>query len=659
MEIYIEGKQVHINNTGVELDFVNIRFSEAVADEWSTEIELPNDSWNISILEAYGLLDRGAIFNHKIICAVQLDSISRDGYLQVLSIDEHTIKVRVYLLSIPYEILDKKVSDYYPHNDVVFRWDRFSPITTNIAGVDVGIIPYDYTATDFYSNIIAQWHSSVSVMKIIDNIQTAENITLPAVNNTLYELSSRKKVCPSNRFQVFQIMKEFSSQTNEMPLEMAGGQHITNDFSSSWSYADFKWNASFSNWDYQLTNFRWLENCEKKDRITFNRDCTAHIKIYAVATDGGASIQPKLNNAQLRPWRFVPNFNTSSWTLNDIKLYDFTTTFQKDDVFELKFWGEDPLDENRMLISIVVEYTDYEWDENDYDVDLVYVPAPFLIWYAWSSGGVTTYDNIHDFTGTGDGTHSAADYSFTYFGAYSNLERDLSVREYLTSLCWVHNQKLKLDKNELIFQSANQKKEITANITQIEPFTDKLGQNNKIGYSGLEECTEFQLDNEFLENEIVIHENSFFSADIIPQYEYEMTYSEKANSDGEHWVTDINVKFEEVGVVVMNAVDYGNRYTLEKCPDIIGFGLKDLNSAMVITAETMDNITDIDYVFINGHKYMVIQGSTDLNTFITEFTAIQCYTSGVEYEPSMEVFITGSDQLTSSSVRLQIRINES
>lgn len=624
MEIYIKGKQLHIIKGDVTLNWSNIRFSEAVADEWSTEIELANDQYNIDLLDCYGLLDRGAIYNHKVICSVLVDDIAKDGYLQILSIDETTIKARAYIISIPYEILDKKVSDYYPHNDVVFRWDRFSPITTNIAGVDIGIIPYTYTETDFYSNILAQWHSSVNVQKILQNIENAENITLPAVYNTLYQLSARKKVCPSNTHQVFQIMKEFSSQIDEMPLEMAGGQHITNDFSSSWSYADFKWLPDFSNWDYQMTNFRWLENCEKKDRITFNRDCTAHITIYAVATDGGASIQPKRNNAQLRPWRFVPNFNSSTWTLNDIKLYDFTEDFHKDDVFELKFWGEDPLDTNRMLISMVIDYEDYEWNEEDYNVDLIYIPAPFLIWYAWTSGGVTTYDNIHNFTGTGDGTHGAADYSYSYFGAYTNLERDLTVRDYLTSLCWIHNQKLKLDKNELIFQSANQQKVINANLTQIDPATDKLGQTNTIGYSKLEDSTVFSIDNEFLETEKTLHENSFYSADVIPQYSYEMTYSENANSEGEHWVTDINVNFEEFDAVIMSAVDENGRYTLKKAPEIAGFGLPAMTNAQTITGKTLEDISSLDYLSIDGHKYMVVEGNMDLNTYISEFTAIQC-----------------------------------
>lgn len=625
MDIYINGSQLHIAKGDVVLNWSNIRFSEAVADEWTTEIELPNDQHNITLLGAWGMLDRGAVFNRKTVCSVDIDGIGSDGYMQVLSINENTIKARVYINVIPYEVLDKKVCEYYPHDDVVFRWDRFSPVVTNIAGVNEGIIPYDYTSTDFYSNILAQWHASVSVQKVLQNIEVAEDITLPAVDNVLFQLAANKKVCPSNPRQVFQIMKKYSGAIdNEIPLEMAGGQHITNDFVSSWSYADFVWLPDFSNWNYQLTNFKWIENCEKKDRITFNRDCSAHIKIYAVGTDGGAMIQPKINNAQIRPWRFVPDFTTSSWTPNDILLYDFTEDFHADDVFELKLTSAAPLDSNRLLITMVVEYSDYDWSEDDYDVDLVYIPAPFMIWYAWHSLGGITYDQLHDFNGSGDGTHSAADYSFTYFGTYSNLDRDITVREYLTSLCWIHNQKLKLDRNELIFQSANQREAITANLTTITPSSDKLGQTNIITYRDSEAPTQFDIDNEFLESEKTLHKNKFYTGDIIPQYSYDMTYSEQTNDDGDSWVTDINVNFEDLSPVIMTAVWNGTRYWLKHAPDLQGFGLPEMANAQQITAETLDDIARLDYVYVDGHKYMLIDGETDLNTSITEFKALQC-----------------------------------
>lgn len=626
MEIYIDNTQVHITKGDVVLNWANIRFSEAVADEWSTEVELPNDKHNINLLGAYGLLDRGAIFNHRVKCSVLVDDIAKDGYLQVLTIEENTIKARVYVISIPYAVLDKKVCEYYPHDDVVFRWDRYSPIITNIAGVNEGIIPYDYTNTDFYSNILAQWHASVSVQKVLQNIEVAEDITLPAVDNTLFQLAANKKVCPSNPYQVMQGNLLHSNAISDKNLEVSGGQHITNDLKSSWSYADFHWNYNWSDWLVESTNEKWMTQAETMSEITFNRPVNAHIKVYACASYIGGILIPKKNGESLipAPAASVPVLTNPNWTVNDILIFDDMVGFDNGDILTFHYSGSAQTPRRNVRYSVVIEYTDYEWTDEDYDTDLVYIPAPFGIWGIRDLGSDYAYDFKYDFSGTGNGTHSPEDYSFTYFGAYSNLDRDITVREYLTSLCWIHNQKLKLDRNELIFQSANQREAITANLTTITPSSDKLGQTNIITYRDSDTPTQFDIDNEFIEAEKTLHENKFYTGDIIPQYSYDMTYSEQTNDDGDSWVTDINVNFDDLSPVIMTAVDTGSRYWLYHAPDIVGFGLPDLTNAQQISAQTLKDISNLDYVYMEGHKYMLIDGEYDLNTSITEFNAIQC-----------------------------------
>ena len=625
MEIYVENQQIHITKGDVSLNWTNIRFDSSVADEWSTEIELPNDKWNINLLDAYGLLDRGALFNHKIKCLVMVDSVARDGYLQILTIEEHSIKARVFLLMFPYEVLDKKVCEYYPKNDIVYRWDRYSHINTTIAGEVAGIFPYDYSEKDFYSNIFAQWHASCSVSHIIDLIQSAENITLPTVSNTLWELAARKKVCPSNPYQVMMGSFKHSNAITDRNLEMAGGQHITNDLLSDWKYSNFKWLPDWSNWNYLETAMDWCENAKKMDVITFNRSCTAHIKVYACATKIGGILIPRKNGVNLAPAAAsaVPSFTTGTWSESDVLIFDDWVDFDDGDELTFHYSGSAQVGGRFLQYSVVIEYEHYDWDENDYDVDLEYIPAPFCIFYNWTSGGVTTYDDKHDFAGNGDGTHSLEDYSFTYFGVYSNLEREMTVREYISDLCWIANQKLYLDKNELIFMSPNVARSITANMKMIEPATDKLGQNNKIGYRDAEEQLEFAIDNEFLDDEMELHISHFYTNEYIPQYSYEMTYSEKPNNSGDKWVTDVKVNFEDLSPVIMSATYNGSVYTMEKAPDLQGLGLSHLTNATQITFATFDTVWDCDYVYVDGHKYMVISGEEDMQTGENEITVIK------------------------------------
>lgn len=631
MEVYVKGRQLHINEGEVTLNWQNIRFSEAVADEWSTEIELVNDTYNINLLDCYGLLDRGAIFNHRVKCSVLVDDIAKDGYLQVLSIEENTIKARVYVISIPYAVLNKKICEYYPHDDVVFRWDRYSPITTNIAGVSEGIIPYDYTSTDFYSNILAQWHASVNVQKVLQNIEVAEDITLPAVDNTLFQLATNKKVCPSNPFQVLMGQYIHTSLDSFKPMEMAGGQHIVNDMESDWTYSDFVWNSNFTEWEILPTSDKWLENTKKSDTITFNRHCIAHIRVYGASEAADYTwLIPAKNGEPLQPVADckLTRIDRHDWVTSDLIVYDGDVTFEEGDIFQLLYSRDtSSLAEMTINYSVVIQYSDYEWSDEDLDTDLVYIPAPFMIRCTIVEGLQKTPAGTYDPNGTGDGTNSPMDYSFTYFGAYTNLDRDLTVREYLTSLCWIHNQKLKLDRNELIFQNANQREAITANLTMITPSSDKLGQTNKIGYRDLENPTQFDIDNEFIEAEKTLHENKFYTADVIPQYSYEMTWANNrpAETEVSSWIEDIEVKFEEIDTVIMTAVDRGgSTYWLYHAPDIVGFGLPDLTNAQQISAQTLKDISNLDYVYMEGHKYMLVDGEYDLNTSITEFNAIQC-----------------------------------
>lgn len=632
MELYINGQQVHICNGDVVLNWTNIRWSDdAVGDQWSTEIELPNDEWNINLLDAYGLLDRGLIFNKRVKCQVLVDNIAKDGYLQVLEITENTIRARVFVIVIPYEVLDKKVCEYYPHDDVVFRWDRFSPIVTNIAGVDEGIIPYEYTSTDFYSNILAQWHASVNVQKVLSNIMDAEDITLPAVYNTLYQLSSRKKVCPSNPYQVMMGQYVHTSHDHLKPMELCGGQHITNDMKSNWTYSDFVWNDNYTDWLLLFTSDKWMQNTEKSDTVTFNRHCTAHIKVYGASESADYTwLIPTKNNEQLQPISDckLTQITSHNWDENELLIFEGDVTFEEGDRFQLLYSRDTAsLAEMTLNYSVVFEYSDYEWNyDDDIDIDLEYIAAPFMIRCTIVEGLQKTPAGKYDPYGIGDGTNSPMDYSFSYFGAYTNLDREVTVREYLTSLCWIHNQKLKLDRNELIFQPSNQREPITANITAITPSSDKLARTNKITYRDSDEHTEFKIDNEFIEEEKTLHESAFYTGDVIPQYSYDMTWTNNrpSESEVENWITEIEVNFTDMDAVIMTAVQTSDGYKLYRAPDIIGFGLPDLTNAQQISAQTRRDISNLDYVYIDGHKYMLIDGEFDLETFITDFNAIQC-----------------------------------
>lgn len=663
LEIRIDGRQLHITHTDVTVEWTNIRFSSAIQDEWSTEITLPNDSWNIDLLGAYGLLDRGALFTNYIKCGLIINDIERDGYLQVLDIEENEIHIRLFVTTIPYEIVDKKVSEYFPDDipgQTIFRWDRYITPVNNIAGIDCGIIRYNYTATDYYSNILAQWHPSVSVASVLGEIQTAEDITLPAVPSTWFQLSAKKVVCPQNPNQCIMGWYDHNNAESGMSLPFGGGQHITNDLSSDWSYADFKWNQYWTDWSAVETAYEWVKRNSTNTKLTFDRACTAHIRIYAIATKIGGIMIPRKNGNNLQPGTagaigVIPDGIDSQdpWDPEDYLLYDDYVSFADGDEFDLHYSGSAQVGGREVFYSVTINYSDYDVTDEDYDRELTYLPAPFGVLAKRKHNTDWNLSFVYQPNGDGFGQLGNLDYCFCYIGAWSSLDGDMSVRDYITSLCWTRNNKTHLDKNELIFQSANVSSDIEANIIQIIPTNEKLGQLNVIKYRDSEEKLEFEIDNDFLETEMTIFESVFATGDPLPQYSYETTYRE-----GTPWVDDIKVDFEDLGAVLLNAEDNNGVYWLRKAPDIIGFGLADLNTAMTVKARAFGRLAENDYVYINGHKYMMVGGSYDPDTDITEFDAIQCYNAGPSYEPTLGIYITGHTGLTNNSVNLKIQINE-
>lgn len=632
MRITIDGQPLHINDGDVTFSFTNIRFTPVVADEWTTDVEFANDEHNIRLLGAYGLLDRQRLFHSKVKCGVLVNGAERDGYIQVTEITENAIKAAVFIDEIPYEIMDRELREYFPADteDTIFRWDRYSPIAQTIAGTPVGIFPYANTKDQYYSDIHAQWHPSIETGHIISQIQNAEDITLPAAYNTLYQLCSKKVVCPHNKIQC--LMGGLKGEALiDMPF--VGGQHITNDLKCSWSYSDFVWNNGYTDWSLPEMMWPILENA-KTTKLTMNRHAHAHIKVWAVSSapqarmvifKNGNSAGHYLHNYLYQ----VTQYNHEQMSLSQMLHYDLELDLEKDDYLTF-FIGQasgSVAGDAMTSWAAVIEWSDYEIDENeDYGVDLEYYPVPFGIAYGYRDTFHMIPGFMYNFTGDGHGTNGPLDHSLCYIGAWSSAVGDMSVREWLNSLAWVHDRKFRQDRRELTFIGARIKKEITANMTKFGTASEKLGRTNIITYRDDDHPNEFFIDNDFIDDEATIHESVFatfpYNGDGLDQYSYEMTYSEPKT--GEPWVTDVKVKFNDLGAVLMTALQTGGTYTMGRAPEIQGMDMPALDTAEYIEADTLDEgVWETDFVYMNGHKFLVVDGTTDAETGITSLKAIK------------------------------------
>ena len=661
MEIYINGEQLDIyKGQDVELNWNNIRFSDAVADEWSTDVEFPNNERNITLLEAYGLLDRGAIFNTQVPCSLVISDIGYDAYLHVTEFTKDTITASAYILSIPYTLYDKEISEYFPVDDetTIFRWDRETPIETQSGANDVDIYRYDYNDS-YYSDINAQLHPSIRGRKIIEAIENAENVTLPTINNDLFFVTPKKVVCPQNKIQCF-MGRWKDNAPSSYPLNLVGGQHITNDFKTSWSYKDFIWNQSYTDWNLVDTYLNQM-NSANQDTITFNRSCSCRIWVYGNTNRATWNVHVYKNSEDLTSGYIggtnlyrIPNGsgdNPPVWNVNDcLAVYLSYVTFSKDDKLTFKLGVSSGAALNTTAnVSILIEYISYDITDDDYEEELEYYPMQFGLGYSWLNGvGTVSNDGFRYTTGDGFGTNGFLDHSMCYYGAWANMN-SCSVREFVSNMCWIHDRKLQLDKYSLTFTDAYTTNEIDGNITKIMTTTDKLGQRNEIGYTDDYTPVWWKVTNDFLEEKKTIYQSIFttsmykYGIATIEQYTFTNKMAEPTSS-GQASVEDIDVKMEDFDFILFRLANNNSVYQLEKAPDLTDFGLTDIESTVCVDIETYDNCKDKDYIYLDGHKYLVIKGSLDVTSGLNKLECIEIPTkySGGCSAPSITFTFTPS-----------------
>lgn len=643
MELYVKGQQLDIyGGQDIQLNWENIRFTEGyLMDEWSTDVEMPNNEYNITLLEAYGLLDRGPIFNRQVPCQLVINDISYDAYLHVTEFDKDTIRAAVFLVTIPNTLYDKKLREYYPADDTssIFRWDRMTEHTIYNAASDIAIYEYRYN-DDYFSDINVQLNPSVRAEKIMQLIQNEENITLPTLDNDLFLTATKKVVCPQNKIQCFCARVKDNNAFNGDPLPLIGGQHITNDFKCEWSYKDFKWNQNWSDWDLLETYLDQTGNANK-DTITFNRNCSCRIWVYGNTNRATWNVHIYKNNTDLTSGYVggtnlyrIPNGQNDQppiWSVNDcLSAYLSYTTFEEGDelTFRLGISSGAVLNTTANL-AIMIEYIDYSITDDDFDTELNYYPMQFGLGYSWLNAlGTVSTDGIRTINGTGFGVNGFLDHSFCYYGLWANMG-NCSVKEFISNMCWVHGQKLDLDKYDLIFKSAKESQILSnATLNKITTYSDKFAKKNIIKYKDDNFPVIWNVDNDFLEDEKTVFESIFntsihrYGIATVNQYEFETKLTEP-NSSGESWVEDVKVKLNEFDFLLFKMADNGHSCWLERAPYLSDFGMSDIVSTVTANITTTDDVREKDYVYMDGHKYLVVNGNVDMSTGLSELEAIE------------------------------------
>lgn len=619
--IYLTNGALDVYEQDASWEWTSIRFSEGLQDAYTTDIVIPKNRNNIWLLDAAGLLDRTQQpLGRKIApCTLSIGHKNIDAYIEVVSLIDDDINICIYEKSIENTSLKKWLVD---NDNSIWEW--------NIRSVDVYPNYFkEYWYGMSYNARYAQYHPSMPLNDIIDRWSQASGIQMPHADAKHRVVSTNKYVCPQNKHQY--IEGSWTKDSGEYAV-LSGGQHITNDCSFRYSPSETK--------------------------ITFNRDCKVKISCYFA--------WKRKSNVTRRFWfdicKSTPGMPVQTFTCY-IKSDEFTNYIQWDSwdnvVFKegstlyVRCENENKYDLLNFVLSLTI--TDYNITEDDYGEELKYIArSPRLTVY--SIGGVFTrringgwvryddpyqylyfdiVDNIIGFyyARTGHLSEHLARFfesefgSFAYFGFYCNLP-DIELKDLLFGLCWLDKKKVVkhavVDNwsltNQVDFVNADEGQEIDGNITETRISADQLGRNNYILQNGESQNTPVStIDNDWLEEHKNLHTSPF--AYTPKRYGNWGCLDQYSNPEYDSDSGEYKCDFEEVeGFPIL---DSGQVDIMLYHPELSTMDFDKITQSIGVTIETISNIPDlVDYVYLDGRKYMVVDINTDLNTNFSEINAI-------------------------------------
>lgn len=622
----------------ITLTYTPIRFCDALTDPYTTDIELVNNSHNVNLLSASGLLDSNNRFSGRIKpCLLSLNGELMEVYMQVTSIDDDTITVALFEKHIDKETMNKTILDLIKDDQYsIYPWYKNS--VTDYPAVFKKYVNGLYGFTDY-----CQVHQSRNVNDIIDILSLASHYELPHTNPKLWMTATNKKMCPQNKRQVLEI----TFKKNEIMGYVNGGGHITNDLEWSWDPSEQK--------------------------ITFNRHCIASMTItlsYGRKNNYHPTYNEYFETILRRPDNTPVQDHFTEMPLpwyNGVVSSTYTTPqtyIIQDTTLEFKIANMNRYDYANAVI--IMDITDYDIVDDDYDVDLSYIARyPKLLFWTATQHGQDLYmyfdGGTYQFVPTSSEVVpiTLPKLSFSYLGFYCNLPK-ITLKDLLYGLCFLNEKKFLKVSWEYLFLDANDKKEIDGVITSFETINDSLGIKNHLLFTGEEENdynTVSTIESDWLEANVDLHTSPFaYSLRSFGNWAYFHQYSNKEYDEekGEY-----KCDYDEVDGLPISKIEpiAPNMLLRVELPD---FGFDELTESTTVEIETYDDVRRLDYIYLHGRKFMVQEIETELNGGLSTIKAIEIWKenppSELHWPPTVE--ITGISNINGNSANITFTITE-
>lgn len=244
-------------------------------------------------------------------------------------------------------------------------------------------------------------------------------------------------------------------------------------------------------------------------------------------------------------------------------------------------------------VFVVAEWLDYTITDDDYNVTL-------------------NYDDTADYSIP---TWVDTEISYVYFGTMANLE-SFTVRELLSSLAWYLNRRLVIDINYIGFTDADTSTEIDAELTAYHFDSDHLGRSTKIESANGETLAEVAIDNSKLADSVTLHKSIFSKLQSQSLLGGVVLLNLYQKTDGK--LSPISFSGSALAV----AQEVGGMVALYPADGWAMLGIDTLVRVCEVDGMTREDISRYDYVVIDGHRYMLIDGDIDDNSGYTTFKAL-------------------------------------
>lgn len=590
IQISIAGGLLDVPAQEISTSFKSMRFSSPLQDAFSTDIELPKTAHNVRLLGAYGELDRGQLFGQRIECFVTSETRTDAGFLTVDRITSESITVTVYFSVLPLELFDKTVREVLTDDittAIPLKWRNHG--SGQWSSADAVTAPSQW----WVCNSELNYGGTTTV----DSVRNAASPASIRFDDLMGRIATKLGVgMPSTGSTLRIVAKNLQQARNVPSVCMCAFSHGLSDFAADWQT--------------QLGITISLNQYGNSVLYRFDQPCTAHFYLFANTSYGrqlndsdnrAIDVIVKKNGTAIASTYTFPagrHFNSGAYYITaaalptdtfEIYSYDYGTSPSSGTYFQTlyKVWTEG-------MINTDADNPD-DMTVFDRCIDDYYI------------GGIHYQDNV------------AQCPVFSYQGIIQNIGDD-TIKTLLTSVCWQLGLRLKFESGALAMVAPVDEKVLRhAELVSYAPVFDGLGQHNKVTYKTVvdaEPARSFYINNSRLKDEVKVQELVLYSADYFSHL-YAPIYTWSYDEDRDAWSREPQ---ELSGIV---AGTEGNNGWLEYLKNPSFLGLESLGKVALLTLRTDENVSLYDYVWFDGHKLMVVEGNTDEETGITEFTALE------------------------------------